>query len=91
MPEIGDFVIPGDMIGTSEEFLPGQGTYEDNGNIYAITTGRVAYNKKERSISITPVTNTPPTPKEGDIVIGQRYRHKGIRSARRASPHKGTP
>jgi exosome complex component CSL4 len=77
MPEIGDFVIPGDMIGTSEEFLPGKGTYEDKGNIYAIATGRIAYDKKERSISVTAVTNTPPTPKEGDIVIGRITDIKG--------------
>jgi exosome complex component CSL4 len=77
MPEIGDFVIPGDTIGTSEEFLPGKGTYEDKGNIYAIATGRIAYDKKERSISVTAVTNTPPTPKEGDIVIGRITDIKG--------------
>jgi len=77
MPEIGDFVIPGDTIGTSEEFLPGKGTYEDKGNIFAITTGRIAYNKKDRSVSVTPVTNTPPTPKEGDIVIGRVTDIKG--------------
>jgi exosome complex component CSL4 len=77
MPEIGDFVIPGDMIGTSEEFLPGKGTYEDKGNIYAIMTGRITYNKKERSVAVDPVTNIPPTPKEGDIVIGRVTDIKG--------------
>ncbi|AFD00483.1 putative RNA-binding protein [Methanocella conradii HZ254] len=76
MPE-GEFVIPGDMIGTSEEFIPGKGTYEDKGNIYAVTTGRVVYNKKERSVSVEPVTNTPPTPREGDIVIGRVTDIKG--------------
>ncbi len=76
MPE-GDFVIPGDLIGTSEEFLPGKGTYEDKGNIYAITTGKVAFNKKERSVAVEPVTNIPPTPKEGDIVIGRVTDIKG--------------
>ncbi|WP_174591404.1 exosome complex RNA-binding protein Csl4 [Methanocella conradii] len=76
MPE-GEFVIPGDMIGTSEEFIPGKGTYEDKGNIYAVTTGRVVYNKKDRSVSVEPVTNIPPTPKEGDIVIGRVTDIKG--------------
>lgn len=76
MPE-GEFVIPGDMIGTSEEFIPGKGTYEDKGNIYAVTTGRVVYNKKDRSVSVEPVTNIPPTPKEGDIVIGRITDIKG--------------
>ncbi len=76
MPE-GEFVIPGDMIGTSEEFIPGKGTYEDKGNIYAVTTGRVVYNRKERSVSVEPVTNIPPTPREGDIVIGRVTDIKG--------------
>lgn len=43
----------------------------DKGNIYAATTGIVKINNKERSISITPVTNTPPNLQVGDIVIGQ--------------------
>jgi Predicted RNA-binding protein (consists of S1 domain and a Zn-ribbon domain) len=70
-------VIPGDMVGTSEEFLPGRGTYEENGNIYANTTGRIAIDKRERSVYIEPVTKTPPTPKEGDIVIGRVTDIKG--------------
>jgi exosome complex component CSL4 len=72
-----NFVIPGDMVGTSEEFLPGRGTYEENGNIYANTTGRVAFDKKERAVYIEPVTNVPPTPREGDIVIGRVTDIKG--------------
>ena len=76
MPE-GDFVIPGDVIGSSEEYLPGKGTYEDKGNIYAIMTGKVAFDKKERSIFIDPLTKVPPTPKEGDIVIGRITDIKG--------------
>jgi exosome complex component CSL4 len=76
MPE-GEFVIPGDVVGTSEEFLPGKGTYEDKGNIYAIMTGKVTINNKERSVSIEPLTKVPPTPKEGDIVIGRVTDIKG--------------
>ena len=70
-------VIPGDMVGTSEEFLPGRGTYEENGNIYANTTGRVAIDKKERAVYIEPVTKVPPTPREGDIVVGRITDIKG--------------
>lgn len=72
-----NFVIPGDMVGTSEEFLPGRGTYEENGNIYANTTGRVAFDKKERAVYIEPVTNVQPTPREGDIVVGRVTDIKG--------------
>ncbi|SNQ62321.1 exosome complex RNA-binding protein Csl4 [Candidatus Methanoperedens nitratireducens] len=64
-------VLPGDLIGTSEEFTPKNGTFVDKGNIYAATTGIVKINARERSISVTPVTNVPPQLQVGDIVIGQ--------------------
>jgi exosome complex component CSL4 len=64
-------VLPGDLIGTSEEFIPRNGAYLDGGNIYADISGIVNINKKERSISVTPTTNTPPHLLVGDIVIGQ--------------------
>ena len=31
--ESGDFVMPGDFLSVSEEFLPGQGAYEDDGSV----------------------------------------------------------
>ncbi|CAG0994848.1 hypothetical protein METP2_02848 [Methanosarcinales archaeon] len=64
-------VLPGDLIGTSEEFIPKSGAYIDGGNIYASASGIVKINNKERSISVEPVTNTPPHLVVGDIVIGQ--------------------
>ncbi|MCZ7403250.1 MAG: exosome complex RNA-binding protein Csl4 [Candidatus Methanoperedens sp.] len=64
-------VLPGDLIGTSEEFIPRNGAYLEGGNIYAAASGIVNINKKDRAISVTPVTNTPPHLQVGDIVIGQ--------------------
>lgn len=72
-----DFVVPGDLVGTSEEYLPGSGTYEENGNIYADITGKIAINKKERAVYIEPAIHAPPVPKEGDIVIGRITDIKG--------------
>ncbi len=69
--EKGKIVLPGELIGTSEEFIPKNGTFEEMGNIYAAATGYVKTNPKERSISVEPVTNTPPQLSVGDIVIGQ--------------------
>ncbi len=69
--EKGKIVLPGDLIGTSEEFVPKSGTFVDKGNIYAAATGIVKINNKDRSISVLPVTNTPPNLQVGDIVIGQ--------------------
>jgi exosome complex component CSL4 len=64
-------VLPGDIIGTSEEYSPKNGTYADKGNIYATASGIVKVNTKDRSISVIPITNTPPHIQVGDIVIGQ--------------------
>jgi len=64
-------VLPGDLIGTTEEFTAKSGTYVEGGNIYSSASGIVKINKKERSISVDPVTNTPPHLQVGDIVIGQ--------------------
>lgn len=69
--ERGNIVLPGDLIGTSEEFVPKKGTFEQKGSIFAAATGYVKINAKERSISVEPVTNTPPQLAVGDIVIGQ--------------------
>lgn len=69
--EKGNAVLPGNLIGTCEEFTPKSGTYVDKGNIYSSASGIVKINAKERSISVIPVTNTPPHLQVGDIVIGQ--------------------
>lgn len=69
--EKGKLVLPGDLVGTSEEFTSRDGTYENRGNIYATTAGIVKVNNKNRSVSVIPVTNIPPVLKEGDIVIGR--------------------
>lgn len=66
-----NFVIPGDFLGTSEEFLSRNGTYKDKSNIYAACTGVVKIDTKEKSISIVPQTDIPPVPKVGDIVLGR--------------------
>ena len=72
-----NFVVPGDLVGTSEEYLPGSGTYEENGNIYADITGKISINAKERSVFIEPVIKAPPVPHEGDIVVGRVVDIKG--------------
>lgn len=63
-------VVPGDFLGTSEEFTLGKGVYDEKGNIYASLTGVVRINDK-RVIEVVPRVETPPTPEEGDIVVGR--------------------
>jgi exosome complex component CSL4 len=65
------FVIPGDFIGTSEEFIAGAGTYEEKGNIFASIAGYIKINRKDRVVTVLPSTNVPPVPKTGDVVVGR--------------------
>lgn len=64
------FVMPGDLVGTTEEFTAGEGTYIDVGDIHSIGTGYVHIDRNSRVISVLPKTKTPPQLTEGDIVVG---------------------
>ena len=67
----GEFLLPGDTICNIEEALPGEGTYEAKGLIYANVTGTVFMDKKKRTVSIFPKVKKPLVPKKGDVIIGQ--------------------
>ncbi|MBC7218641.1 MAG: exosome complex RNA-binding protein Csl4 [Hadesarchaea archaeon] len=73
MPEVstGDFVVPGDFLATAEEFVPGNGAYEENGKIYAANTGVVLVDARTKHISVFSRTAGVPTLKRGDIIIGR--------------------
>ena len=64
-------VLPGEHIGITEELAPGEGTYSLAGDIYANRTGKVQINRKDRQISVAPITSVPPVINKGDIVIGE--------------------
>ncbi|MCK4475746.1 MAG: exosome complex RNA-binding protein Csl4 [Methanophagales archaeon] len=63
-------VVPGDFLGTSEEFTLGKGVFDENGNLYASQIGEISISDK-RVIDVLPVVDTPPMLKEGDVVIGR--------------------
>ncbi|ASJ12102.1 exosome complex RNA-binding protein Csl4 [Thermococcus thioreducens] len=67
----GDLVLPGDYLGVIEEYFPGEGVKEDNGELYAIRAGKVKIDPDRMEISVEPVTDTPPLPQIGDIVIAK--------------------
>ncbi len=67
----GDLVLPGDYLGVIEEYFPGKGVKEENGELYAIRAGRVHIDSERMEISVEPVTDTPPLPEVGDIIIGR--------------------
>jgi exosome complex component CSL4 len=69
--ETREFVLPGDMIGTAEEFISNNNTFKYGGNIYSSATGQVNINNKTRAISVVPKTDIPPMIRNGDVVIGR--------------------
>ena len=64
------FIFPGERLGVIEEFLPGQGTYVENGTIYSATTGYLHLDKINKEAQVHSQVRTPLIPKNGDIVIG---------------------
>jgi exosome complex component CSL4 len=69
--EMGIFVLPGELVGTTEEFRPGAGTSVSTGDIYSTATGNVVINRKARIVSVKPNTLTPNILKVGDIIYGK--------------------
>ncbi len=68
--KLGDIVLPGQKIGVIEMYVPGPGTYEENGVIYASIIGKLHIDQTEKKVFIVPRENKPHLPKEGDTVIG---------------------
>ncbi|HEY3362539.1 MAG TPA: exosome complex RNA-binding protein Csl4 [Methanosarcina sp.] len=69
--EKGGFVLPGELVGTTEEFKSGEGTTVSCGDIYSTATGNVIIDRKARIVSVRPSTLTPNILKVGDIVYGK--------------------
>ncbi|MBS7251328.1 MAG: exosome complex RNA-binding protein Csl4 [Candidatus Freyarchaeota archaeon] len=69
-PKTGNLVTPGDWLGVIEEFTPGEGTYEENGAVYASTVGRLLIDNVEKRVKVIPI-EARALPKKGDIVLGK--------------------
>lgn len=65
------FALPGELIGTNEEFTKGEQTFDSGGNIYASVMGCVELHKQSRIISVKPVINPLNYIQNQDIVIGR--------------------
>ena len=64
-------VIPGEVVGAAEEFLPGEGTRVKGEHLLATTTGIPEVDSEERSAKVLPRTNAPVKLVNGDVVVGQ--------------------
>ena len=70
----GIFVAPGDKLGVIEEFLPGQGTYVDGGDIRASRAGFLLLDLSERKVTVfrpTEPRGASCVPRPGSVVIGE--------------------
>ena len=66
-PALPRLVLPGDYLGAAEEFLPGRGTYEDRGRIYASVLGTPRIDAQDRTVHVEP-RNAIPEISDGDLV-----------------------
>lgn len=78
--ESGDFVMPGDALGIIEQYLPGDGTYDEEGYIKSSVLGNVNIDFKNRKINVDAKTGSPVLLKLGDIVYGQVTDVRGQRA-----------
>lgn len=72
----GELVAPGDKLGALEECMPGEGTYEREGFVYAKLFGRVKYDE-DKLEAIVEAVNPVATVKEGDVVYGTIMDRRG--------------
>ena len=64
-------VLPGEQVSTSEELLPGNGTFEEDGIIRATRLGTYTVDEKHKKAIVNPLTSIPVELKRGDIVLAE--------------------
>ncbi len=92
--ELPNLVLPGELLGTAEEFLPGFGTYEDHGRIFAALMGRPKINAQDRAILVEAL-NAIPRLADGNLVYARVDEVKSAMAictiVASASSHRGVP
>ncbi len=63
------FVVPGERLGVIEEFVPGPGTYEEEGTIYSEAIGLAKLDMINKTVEIQRKTKKPLIPEENSTVI----------------------
>lgn len=64
------FVVPGDKLGVVEQFMPGPGTYESQGNIYSKVIGEAVVDVLNKTVSVNLKTKAPVVPAVGEVAVG---------------------
>lgn len=64
-------VVPGEFVGYEEEFMPGFGTYSENGDVYSSNIGELEKDVKKREVKVKVKTRIPMFFKRGMSVYGR--------------------
>lgn len=64
------FVVPGDKLGVVEQFMPGPGTYESQGNIYSKVIGEAKVDAMNKTVSVIMKAKVPVVPEVGALTVG---------------------
>jgi exosome complex component CSL4 len=62
--------MPGDRIAAGEEYMPGPGTYERDGAIFAAVMGAVRFDDAEKTVSVLEIKRISQL-RPGDVVLGE--------------------
>lgn len=64
-----ELLFPGDFIANAEEFLPGEGTYVEEGKIYASEVGTVKKDLEKRVVSVECGIGKAPVPQRRGLEV----------------------
>ncbi len=68
--ELPKFVLPGEYLGAAEEYLPGHGTYEDSGRIYASVVGSPSVDPRDKTVRVAAINGVPEV-RDDDLVYAR--------------------
>jgi exosome complex component CSL4 len=69
-PHTNNLVLPGDLLGTAEEYVPGRGTYEDHGKIFAALMGHKHVDARDKAVRVDAI-HAIPNVQEDDLVYAR--------------------
>jgi exosome complex component CSL4 len=68
--DLPKLALPGDYLGAAEEFVPGPGTYENRGRIYASVLGVPQVEPRDRTVRVDP-RNAVPEVRDDELVYAR--------------------
>ena len=64
-------VVPGELLGTEEEFVPGRNTAVENSEIYASATGEAKVSERDKAVEVANALANAKMISKGDVVIAR--------------------